>query len=69
MEKEEKYEVIKEIADSAKLLADSAVSDAKKSKKRANIATLVSILSLLTAFLTNVDKIIANVHFLISLFR
>lgn len=67
MENEEKYEAIKEIADSARILADSAILDAKKSKKRANIATLVSILSLLTTFLTNVDKIIANVHFLINL--
>lgn len=63
----EKFETIKEISDSAKALADSAVLDAKKSKNRANIATVISILSLLTAFLTNVDKIISNVHFLISL--
>ena len=66
-ENDEKFETIKEIADSAKALSDSAVLDAKESKKRANIATVVSILSLLTAFLTNVDKIISNVHFLINL--
>lgn len=68
-ENEEKYETLKEIEESARLLAESATSDANKSKKRANIATVISILSLLTAFMSNVDKIIANVHFLIDLFH
>ena len=66
---DEKYETLKEIADSARLLAESATSDATKSKKRANVATVISVLSLLTALMSNVDKIIANVHFLTDLFR
>lgn len=69
MADDEKYETIKEISESTKKIAESAVADAQKSKKRANTATIISVLSLLVSFLTNVDKIAANIHFLINLLR
>lgn len=41
MADEEKYETLKDIANSAKQIADSAVADSIKAKKKANIATII----------------------------
>lgn len=67
MADEEKYETLKDIANSAKQIADSAVADSIKAKKKANIATIISVVSVIVSILTNLDKIIANVSFLINL--
>ena len=64
MADEEKYETLKDIANSAKQIADSAVADSIKAKKKANVATIISVISVIVSILTNLDKIISNVYFL-----
>lgn len=67
MADEEKYETLKDIANSAKQIADFAVADSIKAKKKANVATIISVISVIVSILTNLDKIISNVNFLINL--
>lgn len=67
MADEEKYETLKGIAEDARKIADSAVADSIKAKKKANVATVISVISVIVSILTNLDKIIANVNFLINL--
>ena len=44
MADDEKYETLKEISENAKKIAESAVADAQKSKKRANVHFLINLL-------------------------
>lgn len=51
MADEEKYETLKDIANSAKQIADSAVADSFKAKKKANVATIISVILSLFQYL------------------
>ena len=80
---QDQLEPLKELSESAKRQADSAESiaqssnelaqkaqkDAGNANKKSHTATIISIASLAVAVLTNLDKITANVHWLITLFQ
>lgn len=69
MADDEKYEKLKDIANSAKQIADAAIADSNKAKKKADIATIISVISVIASILANLDKIISNVNSLICLFH